>query len=266
VEGDGECLKILQIEDGTLVELVEAFLDLTKGFLVPAGSVVVLSSASHLARVGTAAYAADFVGVRGRLVGVMGGGIELVHGFPIFLSGTEDSALIRSIADIAHWLEGISTGRDISKARRAFLSCIFGDSINTFSADGCAGTQYAPGKNACGAGTPEAPASTGTPEATVAHPSLSMLMPTSLAKHDYGIYRSHGFVSLPGSVPPCTNELERDLLDALIQDLNTVFMCNLATEFGTDREPQIRVEDDGISSNTRYVFVVRAMPADWPVH
>jgi hypothetical protein len=93
-----------------------------------------------------------------------------------------------------------------------------------------------------------------------------MLMPTSLAKHDYGIYRSHGFVSLPGSVPPCTNELERDLLDALIQDLNTVFMCNLATEFGTDREPQIRVEDDGISSNTRYVFVVRAMPADWPVH
>jgi hypothetical protein len=91
-------------------ELVDAFLDLTKGFLVPVGSVVVLSSASHMARVGTVAYAADFVKARGRLVGVMGGGIELVHGIPILLSGTDDSALIRSIADFAHWLEGTSTG------------------------------------------------------------------------------------------------------------------------------------------------------------
>jgi hypothetical protein len=39
---------------------------------VPAGSVVVLASASHMARVGTAAYADDFVKARGRLVGVMG--------------------------------------------------------------------------------------------------------------------------------------------------------------------------------------------------
>jgi hypothetical protein len=43
VEGDGECLKIWRIEHGTLMELVEAFLEATKGFVMPAGSVVVLA-------------------------------------------------------------------------------------------------------------------------------------------------------------------------------------------------------------------------------
>ncbi len=52
--GEGECLKIIQIENGTLVELVDVFLELTKGFAVPAGTVLLISSASHMAAVGTA--------------------------------------------------------------------------------------------------------------------------------------------------------------------------------------------------------------------
>jgi hypothetical protein len=80
VEGDRECIKVLRIEDGSLLELADVFLGLTRGFTVPAGSVVVLSSASYLALVGTATYAKDFAG---HLVGTMGGGIELVHGIPI---------------------------------------------------------------------------------------------------------------------------------------------------------------------------------------
>jgi hypothetical protein len=122
-EGDGECLKILQIEDGTLVELIDAFLDITKGFSVPAGSVVVISSASHLARVGTAAEYAD---VGDRLRGVVGGGIELVHGFPILLSGTEDSALIRSLVDLGHWLELLLHGQRYQNFTRVFQQKGFG--------------------------------------------------------------------------------------------------------------------------------------------
>jgi hypothetical protein len=41
--------------------------------------VVVFSSGSYLALVGTATYAKDFVTAAGRLVSTMGGGIELVH-------------------------------------------------------------------------------------------------------------------------------------------------------------------------------------------
>ena len=41
--GKGDCLAIVQIEDGTLMELANAFLDLANGYDVPVGSVVVLS-------------------------------------------------------------------------------------------------------------------------------------------------------------------------------------------------------------------------------
>jgi hypothetical protein len=71
VEGDGMCCKILLIEDGTLSELIDAFLDLTKGFSAPVGSVVVLASASYMASVGTATYAAEYVAVKRRLGGAL---------------------------------------------------------------------------------------------------------------------------------------------------------------------------------------------------
>jgi hypothetical protein len=38
--------------------------------VVPASSVIVLTSASYLVEVGTSAYAAEFVGARGKLLGV----------------------------------------------------------------------------------------------------------------------------------------------------------------------------------------------------
>jgi hypothetical protein len=227
-EGDGECLKILQIEDGTLVELIDAFLDITKGFSVPAGSVVVISSASYLARVGTAAYAAEYADVRDRLRGVMGGGIELVHGFPILLSGTEDSALIRSLADLGHWLDYYCTGRDIKISRGFFSKRVLGLSNGNNSAGGKADTHYA-SASAC-TGTPEATVRTGPP-AELAHKPMSFVLPSS----QYGLgkeaLRSPGYNGLPTSVPPCEMEMERLLLDALIEDINNTFMCNLALEY-----------------------------------
>ncbi|MFO0006474.1 MAG: hypothetical protein ACK559_35675, partial [bacterium] len=44
----GECLKIIRIENGMLDELVNVFLDLFKGKELPAGSAVVMFSATHL--------------------------------------------------------------------------------------------------------------------------------------------------------------------------------------------------------------------------
>jgi hypothetical protein len=69
VEGEGECLKIILVENCALTDLVEVFLGLTRGFDMPAGTVVLMSSASHAAAVGTADYAADFVRASGALRG-----------------------------------------------------------------------------------------------------------------------------------------------------------------------------------------------------
>jgi hypothetical protein len=48
----GDCLALILIEGAQLVELGRAFLGLNRGFDVPVGTVVVLSSVSHLGRVG----------------------------------------------------------------------------------------------------------------------------------------------------------------------------------------------------------------------
>jgi hypothetical protein len=54
---------------------------------MPVGTVVVLSSVSHLGRVGTAAYAADMVRALGRIHGVFGKSVRTVHGFPLLRGG-----------------------------------------------------------------------------------------------------------------------------------------------------------------------------------
>jgi len=52
VEGDGDCFKILQVEKASLSNLSSVFLAVLEGFTVPAGTVVLISSVSHLAEVG----------------------------------------------------------------------------------------------------------------------------------------------------------------------------------------------------------------------
>ena len=46
---EGECLKILRLKGGNLSDLVNIFLETVKQFVVPAGSIVLLHSISHLA-------------------------------------------------------------------------------------------------------------------------------------------------------------------------------------------------------------------------
>jgi hypothetical protein len=196
-----ECIKVLRIEDGTLLELADAFLGLTRGFTVPAGSVVVLSSASYLALVGTVTYARDFVSAAGRLVSTMGGGIELVHGIPILLSGTEDSALIRSMADLHHWLGHIHSGRDITRARDKFAAQILGLSISAHSVDGGTGLQNASVLGRDTAGPPEATVGTGPPEAPVHYP-LRLELPVSKNDLVTGIFKSPGYKMCTGQ---CTD-------------------------------------------------------------
>ncbi len=59
--GTGECLKIVQIENGSFGDLVNVLLEMTQGFAVPVGKVILLPSASHAVSVGSAEYAKDFV-------------------------------------------------------------------------------------------------------------------------------------------------------------------------------------------------------------
>jgi len=82
-----ECLAIVRIENGSLIELADSFLEITKGFDMPVGSVVVLSSLTYLARVGTAAYAEELVRSLARIRDAYASSVRIVHGFPVLIGG-----------------------------------------------------------------------------------------------------------------------------------------------------------------------------------
>jgi hypothetical protein len=95
--GEGDCLAIILIENGTLMELADSFLDLAKGYDMPVGSVVVLSSVSLLARIGTAAYAEEVVRAFARIRDAYANSVRVVHGFPVLVRGLEDETIIRNM-------------------------------------------------------------------------------------------------------------------------------------------------------------------------
>jgi hypothetical protein len=133
VGGEGECIKVVQVENGSLTELGEVFLGLTKGFDVPAGSAVLLSSPSHAAAVGKAEYTAEFVRSSGQLRNAFMGGVTVLHSIPFLIGGTGNTAAIRAIAEIEHWVSITSIGTDeISASLSAFVETLLsGTSCST---------------------------------------------------------------------------------------------------------------------------------------
>jgi hypothetical protein len=213
--GEGECLKTLLIEDAKLMELGDAFLEFSKGFEIPAGSVVLLFSASHLAWSGTAAYARDWLAVRGKILRVLGGGVEILMGFPLLQTGTADGSFIRSLLEIELWHEqlGISKGRDICKTRKNLYS------------------HYYPKTEPVvvptpGAGTPLAPVKTGTPLAPGSDP-LILKMPINIDGQEEGSFLSPGYNKFPVSLEPLEAEDEVNILLDLIRELNSNFVMDL---------------------------------------
>ncbi len=93
------------------------FLDLTRGFDVPVGTVVALASASHLGRCGAAAYAGDVVAALGRVREAFGGNVRVVHGFPIIGGELMDEGTVRGLREIELWLAEVDKRRLCSLPR-----------------------------------------------------------------------------------------------------------------------------------------------------
>jgi hypothetical protein len=121
--GDGGCINIIRIENGSLMELARLFVDLMIGVQVRVGSLILLSSVSNLAAVCTAAYAESLVRA-GRHIGQsMQGKVTVRVGVPILLGGAEGSSLVRSLHEVAAWTSGLPAASDQfpASARQAFL-------------------------------------------------------------------------------------------------------------------------------------------------
>ncbi len=203
------------VENCALTDLVEVFLGLTRGFDMPAGSVVLMSSASHAAAVGTADYTADFV----RASGVFAGSVTVLHGIPFLLGGTDNSAALRAIAEIEHWVRMTTRGTDTVSATRA----IFADSLY-------GNTEH--------------------------HDQQCILrLPASQTSTEKITYITTGFGNLKTAAEPISEEFERYLLTSLIEELNNLFPVNLATDFICDRFMDTEVFDETMMDRTALILI-----------
>ena len=103
----GRCCAIIRVEDGSLSEIMTAARNILGNKKLPVGTVFLLSSASHLARAGTAKYAGDMVEAIKTMERDYGSSIRVTHCFPIFRSAVENKLLLRSILDIMDWLSDV---------------------------------------------------------------------------------------------------------------------------------------------------------------
>jgi hypothetical protein len=190
---NGECLKIMRVEDASLNEIVTGFLDLTRGKEIPTGSVILLFSASHLLLRGVAGYMADYMEEVGRINAVFRGGLICSHGIPILSSGIKDSSLVRAILELGEWLK-ISGELFPHKSWVALSSLILLEKCN-----GSFVTEI------------------------FRHP-----MPIK-GSYFTRSWVSGGWTS-PCGVQPCSPENEKTLVQTLVREVNSIFNAGLGLE------------------------------------
>ena len=114
-----DCVKVLRVEDGMLVDLHKAFRDVFRAHLrpagvLPAGSVVMVGSLSHLALFGVQQYIEDLDRVFGALYGEIGNSCTVIPAIFVPLSGIQDDNLIRDMADLDAWILNTDDGPNVS--------------------------------------------------------------------------------------------------------------------------------------------------------
>jgi hypothetical protein len=161
------------------------------------GTVVVLSSVSHLGRVGTAAYAADMVRALGRIHGVFGKSVRTVHGFPLLRGGgVQDESTVRGLREIELWLA------EVDKRRHCSLPATSDYFIKHFTHDST-------------------------------HPSrsgmtrMALKVPSSLHSPDSVTFVSPGWEDLSRSLPALVEGDEQSFLEVMLEELNVKFTLQL---------------------------------------
>jgi hypothetical protein len=180
---------------------------------------VLISSASHVAAVGAAEYAADFVRASGQLRGAYAGSVSVLHGISFLLGGTGNTAAIRAIAEVELWIKLTSTGTDTVSATRA----IFMESLTT---------------------------NTDTHDT-----QIILRFPASQTNGEKCTFVSSGLGNLKTAADPISEEFENYLLTSLVDELNSLFPVGLDTDFICDRHIDIEVFDESHMDRTALVLI-----------
>jgi len=197
----GECMKIIRIENGKLAELVNVLLDVTgRGSILPAGSVVLIFSASHLLMTGLAGYVTDMACEIEKIERIFRGGVVAVPGVPVFIGGNSDSSLTRSLLEFESWLKATSQQFPM-KTWGVFVSGVTEET---------AGGEFRVEK-------------------------FRHRLPESLRRTNFCKTWISADWTSPREVPPVTKEIESVILAMLVREMNEFFSTNLGGALIHDR-------------------------------
>jgi hypothetical protein len=103
-DGDGECIRILRVENGSLAEITRELTSAAPQKGLKPGTVVMLGAPAQLAVVSVEFYAAEWKKARNYLKADLGDIIVLPL-IPISAAGLKDQRIIRGLIDLSAWLE-----------------------------------------------------------------------------------------------------------------------------------------------------------------
>ena len=290
--GTGHCLKIIRLEDGSLAELSNVFLETIQKHILPAGSVVLLHSLSHLKWVGTAAYAEDFVRSRQRILATYRSGLSVLHGLPILAEGSTDSSLANDLLAIVRWYSLVlnPADRDIQATRSAWSGILIDNAVQSSTAapplHTCSGVQPSATPTDMGSKPSALPASrvstasplasTGLELPSASSPTLDLSstsstllncspsaqgsvllklrLPTSLDSLKPIVFQAQWLHGI--QLSPTGEDGEREIFSKLISEINLKFNANLDKNFSTSRDVEADVEESCADYNADSIIIV----------
>jgi hypothetical protein len=167
------------------------FLDLTRGCRIPAGSVVLISSLTHLADVGLGAYAEDIGRAASKIGRVFQGGLVSLPGLIIPPQQISDPVLTRQLFDVIEWSKTVSK---LSAGGHIILDSCLGKLAALLKVSGTGGEQ--------------------------AEYGARYRLPGSLSNAEYVKWDTRGQTGLKNSVGPLPTSDVVNVLNTALSDLN----------------------------------------------
>ena len=200
-----ECIRIIRLEYGSLFDLSTTLIELMEHRRLSHGSIVLLFSASHLARVGLTAYVEDLVTAKRRLSTTLGDDLYFTAAPPLLMGGTTNSELVKNIFALTGWVTNtLPEEIRLDKANEAALKIILDN--------GYGGSQQT------GSSRVRLPA------------SINKLEPCNI----WSVGSNH---KLPNFVKELSEEQEELLITTLINELQVNLALDLDSSPSFDRNP-----------------------------
>jgi hypothetical protein len=162
------------------------------------------------------------------------GGVEIIHGIPLLVSGVNDGAAAAAIGDFFFWLKQVATGRNINLTLDLFVTKLPGFD------EGLTGT-----------GTPLAPGeAAASPSAAVPY---RIMLPSDLSGRNNAVFELKH--KTDAHIMPFPAEFCDVLLSKLASELNAKYMANLADPLRLEQWHS-DLESDGEDDNVPTLILV----------